>query len=123
MRRPILLRLTAGLGGAGLLAIASWGVLFVLLIGAISAQEPDPSVADGDPCCSHPDTWAEVAAGLGLTVGYALVDALLFALAIALLAWAARGRWPSRRRLALIPAGGVAAATITFAATLAADTF
>jgi hypothetical protein len=27
-------------------------------------SNPDPSIPDGDPCCSHPDAWTEVFGGL-----------------------------------------------------------
>jgi hypothetical protein len=54
---------------AGLLAIASaapivMALFLALLSVTVAAQHPDPTVADGDPCCGHPDTWGEVALGL-----------------------------------------------------------
>jgi hypothetical protein len=113
-----LLRGLAGVAGVALLLFAAWGVLWVLLVGAIAAQAPDPFVENGDPCCGHPDTWGEVAAGFGWTLGYALVDALLICVAVALLTWATRGRWPRVRRLALVPAAGVGAAALILAVVL-----
>lgn len=51
-----------------MLAIASaapivMALLLALLSVTVAAQQPDPTVADGDPCCGHPDTWGEVALG------------------------------------------------------------
>ena len=53
---------------AGLLAIASaapivMALVLALLTVTVAAQQPDPTVPDGDPCCGHPDTWGEVAFG------------------------------------------------------------
>jgi hypothetical protein len=118
MHQKTLLRVVAVLGGAALLVFAAWGALFVLLVGATAAQAPDPFVANGGPCCGHPDTWGEVTAGVGWTLGYVVVDALLVCLGIALVVWAARGRWPRRRRLASIPAGGLTAAVAVLAVIL-----
>ncbi len=55
---------------AGLLAIASvapivMALALALFTSAVAAQQPDPTVPDGDPCCGHPDTWGEVALGFG----------------------------------------------------------
>ena len=55
---------------AGLLAIASVAPIVValalaLFTGVVAAQQPDPTVPDGDPCCGHPDTWGQVALGFG----------------------------------------------------------
>jgi hypothetical protein len=108
-------RILAGAGGVGILLIAAWGVLWILLGGAISAQAPDPFVADGDPCCGHPDTWGEVAAGVAWTLGLVVVDALLVCVAITLLTWAVARRRPSLKRLALLPAGALLAAVVVFA--------
>lgn len=111
MRPPAVLaaRVLAAAVAVGILSIAAWGVLWILLGGAISAQAPDPFVADGDPCCGHPDTWGEVAAGVAWTLGSVVLDALLVCLAITLLSWAATRRRPSLKRLALLPAGALLA--------------
>ena len=101
---------------SGALAVASvvplwFGSFLALLAIAVSAQRPDPSIPDGDPCCGHPDTWAEVAGGL--VYGFATV-AGIFALAyvaVALARFALRNRTPHRGRLgvcaALLAAWGV----------------
>jgi hypothetical protein len=104
-----------------LLAAAAWGSLFVLLVGAVSAQEPDPSIPSGDPCCGHPDTWGEVAWGGGVTLVYAAVDGALFAVAGALVWWAIRGRWPGRKGLLLVPVGELLLAGAAFSVALVVD--
>jgi len=53
---------------AGVLAVASaapivMALFLTLLSVAVSAQQPDPTIPDGDPCCGHPDTWGAVALG------------------------------------------------------------
>ena len=101
------LRVLAAVAGLVLFAGASWGSLFVFLGGAIAAQRPDPGVEDGDPCCPHPDSWEEVASWSAYPLVGAAVVAAVFALAAASLVWADRGRRPSARRLALVPAAGV----------------
>jgi hypothetical protein len=50
---------------AGLLAVASAAPILIALFLAlfnvgVSAQQPDPTVPDGDPCCGHPGTWARL---------------------------------------------------------------
>lgn len=113
MLRTSLLRGMAALAGAVLLLVAAWGVLFVLLVGASSAQAPDPFAPTGDPCCGHPDTWGQVASGVGWTLVYALLDSLIVCLAVALFVWARALRWPRVRHLALLPGGVLAAASVT----------
>jgi hypothetical protein len=100
-------RAVAGIGGLIALPASLYGSLFVLLIALFAVETPDPSIADGDPCCGHPDTWGEVAEGIGWGLGAALVDALMFTSAVALLSYAGRGRWPSLPVLAAIAASGV----------------
>jgi hypothetical protein len=108
-------RVLAGLAAVGILLFAAWGVLFIMLVGSISAQAPDPSIPNGDPCCGHPDTWGEVAWGVAWTLGYVVLDALLVCGAIALLHWAIRRRWPRLKRLAMLPAGAAMAAALILA--------
>ncbi len=97
---------------SGIVLVALWGVLFILLSAGISAQAPDPFVANGDPCCGHPDTWGEVRAGIAWTLALVVVDGLLLSVAVALMSWATRDRWPQPRRLAWIPGGALVAAMI-----------
>ncbi|HWK26374.1 MAG TPA: hypothetical protein VNS09_07430 [Solirubrobacter sp.] len=118
MHRTSLLRGLAGVAGAALLLFTAWGVLFVFLVGAIAAQAPDPFVENGDPCCGHPDTWSEVVVGVGWTLGYALADALLVCVGVALVVWATRGRWPRVTRLAYVPVAGVGAVAAILAVVL-----
>jgi hypothetical protein len=109
MHRNLGLRVTAGLAGIALLAAAVFGAFLVPLFGAMSAKAPDPFVPNGDPCCGHPDTWGEVAAGVGWTLTLAAVAGLVACLAVLLLVWAASGRWMSLRRLATVPVAAVIA--------------
>lgn len=106
------LRVLAGVAASGIVLVALWGVLFILLSAGISAQAPDPFVADGDPCCGHPDTWGEVRVGIAWTLALVVVDGLLLCVAVALMSWATRDRWPQPRRLAWIPGGALVAAMI-----------
>lgn len=106
------LRVLAVVAAIVIVLVALWGVLFILLSAGISAQAPDPFVADGDPCCGHPDTWGEVRAGIGWTLALVVVDGLLLCVAVALLSCATRDRWPQPRRLARIPGGALVAAMI-----------
>ena len=108
-------RLLAGLAGGAILLLAAWGALWVMLAVGISAQAPDPFVIDGDPCCGHPDTWGEVAEGAAWSLGLALLDALLVAVAVTLLSWAATRRRPRLRRLALLPGGALLATALVLA--------
>jgi hypothetical protein len=102
----------ASLSGLALFALSTWGALWVLLIGTIYAQVPDRSAPDGDPCCAHPDTWGEVATGLGITLVLAMVVCIAFSVAAALIVRGIRGRWLRPRPLLLVPAAGaIVAAT------------
>lgn len=112
------LRGPALLAGTGILLVAVWGVFIVLLVGGMTAQAPDPFIADGDPCCGHPDTWGEVRWGIVWTLAYAIADALLFSLAVALVRWGWVGRWPRLKRLALLPAGAVILTSLALAAAI-----
>jgi len=92
------LRGVAGVTGAALLLVAVQGAGWLVFSALLALQMPDPSVPDGDPCCVHPDTWGEVAAGLAWTLGLLLADALLVYVAVGLLVWAVHARWPRVRR-------------------------
>ena len=108
-------RLLAAVLGAGILLMAVWGVAFIMLVAGISSQTPDPFIADGDPCCGHPDTWGEVAVGVSWALALVLLDALLVCIAAALLSWATTRRWPRLKRLALLPGGAMLAAILVLA--------
>jgi hypothetical protein len=116
LMKPLVQRGIAGLLGIGLLAAALAGTGLVLFGIGLAAQIPDPLVADGDPCCWHPDTWGEVATGSALGLVYLMIVGMLFAGAAAMLRWAWVGRWLSLRGLSWISAGcltlGVAVAGI-----------
>lgn len=66
-------RVAAVLGGTALGLFALWASLIVFLIGGDGTQVPDRFILNGDPCCSHPDTWREVLSGAtAMLVGAAL---------------------------------------------------
>ncbi len=71
-------RVTAAVSGlAALAGFVPLAVLSLVLTG-LSAQAPDRSVGDGDPCCPHPDTWIETIVGTaGGLFGLAVASALL----------------------------------------------
>ena len=108
----------AGVVAVALSAAALAGLGAIFLSGANSAQAPDPFIPNGDPCCGHPDTWSEVAAGVAWTLGCILIDGLLIAGAVALFVWSATAAWPRWRRLLLIPAAGLVAGVAVFAVVL-----
>ena len=56
-------RVVTALVGLGAMLLSLYGALWVTLSAAITAQRPDPTVPDDDPCCTYPDTWHEVADG------------------------------------------------------------
>jgi hypothetical protein len=118
VRGPRLRRALAALAAVALVAAAIAGLAVILLGGAISARAPDPFIPNGDPCCGHPDTWGEVASGVGWTLGYVVLDGVLIAGAVALFRWSASGTWPRGRRLLTIPLGGFLAGVVVFAAVL-----
>ncbi len=92
---------------AGVLALASavplwFGLGIALLNLLVATQRPDPAVPDGDPCCWHPDTWGQVAAGLAFGVGTLIACVALICGAVALGRYATTGKLPNprgRRRL------------------------
>jgi hypothetical protein len=84
---------TGAIVAAGAVASAALAVFGLTALG----QRPDPSVADGDPCCTYPDTWGDiiesVAFGAALAVAAAgLLIAAARALEFALLGRAGRPR-------------------------------
>jgi hypothetical protein len=60
VRGPLTTRLVALAILLAAAAGALWSFGLGVLMIVIGAQRPDPSVPDGDPCCGHPDTWAQV---------------------------------------------------------------
>lgn len=103
VRRQLLRRGLAAFAAVVLVVVALAGTFIILLGGAVSAQAPDPFVADGDPCCGHPDTWTEVATGLAWTLGLIVIEGMVVAGAIALICWSAKMSWPRWTRLSVIP--------------------
>jgi hypothetical protein len=89
--------------------------VLVVFFGAVSLAAPDPTIPDGDPCCGHPDSWGEVAFGLMWTFVFVVVEGLILGLVCGLAGYAASGRWPPWRRLALVPVTTVAVAAVLIA--------
>jgi hypothetical protein len=88
---------------AGVLAVASaapivMALFLTLLSVAVSAQQPDPTVPDGDPCCGHPDTWGEVALGFVSAAMFLLGAGAVAYLAVQLGRYAASGRAATNRQ-------------------------
>lgn len=96
------LRVVAGVGALIAVVVGAYGALVALLF---SPQKPDPAIPDGDPCCTHPDTWAEVLSGLPWFFAWVFADAFAFSLAAALVLYMAIGYWPRLRYLLVFPAG------------------
>ena len=96
-------RIVAALATPILLVVAFIALFFVWWGAATVAEVPDPSVPDGDPCCTYPDTWGEIAGGAAFTLVFALVAGLALWAVAAMVPFAARGRWPRVGRLLLIP--------------------
>lgn len=93
MRRPPHLAPRTGFAVLGVLlvVVGLWLSLISVIIGVVP-QAPNPYVPDGDPCCSVPDTWAQVRQGAlagWLWLGVAALPAVTGA---ALVAGAIRGR-------------------------------
>lgn len=63
--RPVLSRLAALAILLAALAAAWFPFMLGMLMIFIGAQQPDPSVPNGDPCCGHPDTWWDVFTTVG----------------------------------------------------------
>ena len=109
------MRALAVLAAIGLLLVAAYTLLLIVFFAVVSLTPPDPAIADGDPCCSYPDTWAEVGFGLMWTMTVVAIEGLILALVAGLVCYAAAGRWPAWRRLALVPAGTLAVAAVLIA--------
>jgi hypothetical protein len=103
-------RAAAGIAGFIAVVVSLYGTLWVMLAALVAAQRPDPAIPDGDPCCTYPDTWHDVADGVFAALTLASLDALIFAGGVACARCARHGRWPSWKRLRLIP---LAAAVLT----------
>ncbi len=94
---------------AGVLAVASvvplwFGLSLALLNLAVAIQKPDPTIPNGDPCCWHPDTWAEVVEGIALGIGTLVAWAALIFVVVSLARFALTETTPvsrQRRRLAI----------------------
>jgi hypothetical protein len=112
-------RLVAALVGLGAVLLSLYGTLWVLLFALITAQRPDPSVPDGDPCCGHPDTWHEVASGAWQTLTLASIDGSLVAVGVAFICYGRDGRAPRWRHLRWFPIGAVALTATIMAVALA----
>lgn len=94
-------RTAAGCGAVG----AGFAGLFVLpFLGLSFPERPDPTIPDGQPCCTHPDTWAEVWDALPWFATVALLDVFLFTLAAALAYYMAVGARPGPKALLPVPA-------------------
>jgi hypothetical protein len=107
--------------GLALFALAAAGAALIsagLSVFALefATQHPDPYVEDGDPCCTYPDTWGEIAAAGA--VGVALVaGAVGLTCAAALAACHAVMTGPGPRpRTQAVAATGVAVALAFVAA-------
>ena len=88
---------------AGLLVIASaapivMALALALFTGVVAAQQPDPTVPDGDPCCGHPDTWGEVALGFGWAAMLVLGAVAMVYVAVRLGNYAVSGRAATTRQ-------------------------
>jgi hypothetical protein len=88
---------------AGVLAVASaapivMALFLTLLSVAVSAQHPDPTVPDGDPCCGHPDTWGDVALGFVSAAMFLLGAGAVAYLAVQLGRYAVSGRAATNRQ-------------------------
>jgi hypothetical protein len=82
---------------AGVLSVASaapivMAVTLAFWNVALSAQQPDPTVPDGDPCCGHPDNWGEVALGFVSAAMFLLGAAAVAYLAVQLGRYGVSGR-------------------------------
>jgi len=102
-----------------LCAVAAYGVVLVVLVGATSAQTPDPDIPDGDPCCGHPDSWGEVALGFIWTLALVALVGAVLALAAALLARGIRRRRLPLRALVFVSALTPLLAALTMAVAVA----
>ena len=107
--------------GIGLLLAAGSGALWVFLIGATAAQEPDPHATESDLCCDPPESWGELLSiGAWAVVGGALVVTGVV-LAVVLLRWAGGRPWPHWRAFAVAGAAGALLTALLIGASLAAQ--
>jgi nitrate reductase gamma subunit len=86
---------------AGVLAVASvvpfWFGLWTAVINISAAvQQPDPSLADGDPCCWHADDWTEVVAGIAFGLATLVAVVALLYVDLLLARFATTSRPPGR---------------------------
>ena len=109
------MRALAVLAAIGLLLVAAYNLLLIAFFAAVSLTPPDPAIPDGDPCCTSPDTWAEVGFGLMWTLTFVAIEGLILALVSGLVWYAAAGRWPAWRHLALVPVATVVLAAVLIA--------
>jgi hypothetical protein len=117
MSNRALRRILAGLGAAALLAVALAALAYTALC-VLFTSPPNPYEPAGDPCCTYSDTWGEVWAGIGWTLGSAAVAGTLLACAMTLAVRAVRTRWPRTRRLLLVPPAVVLLTALAVAITL-----
>jgi hypothetical protein len=99
MRRELagrLLRRAFAALAAPLAAVAALWTFGVTLVATSLLRSPnaDPAL-DGDPCCPHPDTWADVALGAFSVAALVVVVLGLLALAVALGGVAVAGNPPT----------------------------
>lgn len=111
-------RVLAGAAGVGVAALALQGSALVVFV-ALLAEPPDAFAPEEDPCCPPPESWGELAVGVGFVLVAAVVAGLLWCGALALLGWALHARRPPWRRLALAPAGALLVAVAVTAVQLA----
>jgi len=92
-----LARAAAGVVAVALLWPVAIGIAWTLLMFAIAAVRPDPTVPDGDPCCGYPDNWAEVAAVAAQGVVLAAITVSLMYVTITFAGFAIKGERPKLR--------------------------
>ena len=85
------LRALALVSGPIAIAAGLW-VSLLAMIYTSAWRRPDPSVPDGDPCCGHPDTWADVAFGTVYALAIGFVAITLIGAGAGLVAACATGR-------------------------------
>jgi hypothetical protein len=108
-------RVVACAVGIALVAIAAWGVLWVLFGVDYASQSPDPTAPLTDPDLGPPDTWGDVVGGAVSSLLLAAIDAALFSLAVALIWWSICARWLPVGRLALGPAAALVVVALAIA--------
>jgi hypothetical protein len=91
-------RMLTGLLAVALAAPFVMALALALFTVGVSAQHPDPTVPDGDPCCGHPDTWGEVALGFVYAAMLLLAAGAVAFLAVQLGRYAVSGRATTNRQ-------------------------